>query len=70
MTCHFCRRPLTLRSCIRPGGLPFFWRDCDCDEAELARPLWSASIRSFADVVAWAGAFPRETAFMLARCCA
>jgi len=65
--CHFCKAPLALRSCVRPGGLPFYWWACGCDDAELARPIWTLRITSFEDVVAAARAFPESVRFVLAR---
>lgn len=65
--CVFCREPLQIFSTIRPGGLPFYWRDCTCDEAEIARPLWPLRIETFEDVLTAASILPDSTYVLLSR---
>lgn len=33
--CIWCHQPLMMREFIRPGGIPTYYRTCDCEGAEL-----------------------------------
>ena len=65
--CIFCRTPLRSFSTIRPGGLPFFWQDCNCDEAQAVSPLWSLAIESLEDLQVAACFWPEGVRVVLSR---